>query len=487
MHPPGIETVAAIHASDDSSAAPEGSIKRHGVRRPPASRRIVVIGAGAAGLMAARAGALRTRDNAGPVEVIVLEKNSKTGVKILMSGGTRCNLTHDTDPRSICRNFGHAERFLQTAVGRLPPSHIVRRFDEWGVATKVESTGKIFPVSDSAVDVRDALHRAAVQSGVQIRTRTAVESLRPVATSGGTPGFELTLRVGREEQSESITADAVIVTAGGRSWPKCGTTGDAYAWLTTLGHSIVPTRPALVPIVGGRPWMHNLSGVTLPDVIATVHRGEQTGKKHCIASRRASLLWTHFGFSGPAAMDVSGAVTAMASPADAALRFDLTPDHSPDDWHRRLAGIARNRIANKVSEAADRKLPSKLIAALVAESIGRSSVDNEHQQPSRKTLRLLIECLKALRVPVAGTRGFDKAEVTAGGVSLDEVDRRTMRSARHENLFIAGEVLDVDGPIGGFNFQAAFATGESAGIAAASYIASGSGTNSTNVSIATCR
>ena len=410
------------------------------------TRRIVVIGAGAAGMVAA-AEAARLG-----AEVLLLEKNRKTGVKILMSGGTRCNLTHDTDARGITAAFGHAGRFLQPSVGAFGPSDVVGMFNALDVATKVESTGKIFPSSNRAVQVRDALHRNAVDHGVAIHLDAAVESF--------------TQEDGQWEiatATETIKADQLIVTAGGKSWPGCGTTGDAYAWLHRLGHTIVRTRPALVPLVGGYHWTRELSGITLEDCVASVHASTPNGKKKKpLIQRRSSWLFTHFGFSGPAAMDVSGTMTAAESYDDVTLKVDLLPDTNPSELESLLTD-RRDGGRTKIASIIGQWLPSRLTDAIVNQVGGNVSI----AELPRRSLVQLIEKTKQLSLPIEGTRGFAKAEVTAGGVSLKEVDPRTMASRKAESLYIAGEVLDVDGWIGGYNFQAAFSTGRAAGIAAA--------------------
>ena len=405
---------------------------------------IVVIGAGAAGLMAAMEASRRGAD------VVLLEKNNKTGVKILMSGGTRCNLTHDTDARGIAEAFGHARRFLQPSLGAFGPRDVVRLFNDSGVETKIESTGKVFPVSNRAVHVRDALHRLAVESGVEIRTGVGVTSLRPIEA-----GWQL------ENSAGTIHAERVIVTVGGKSWPGCGTTGDAYKWMEALGHTVVTPRPALVPLVGGLEWMHELSGLTLEDVTARVLPAE--GKQKPLAVRRAAFLFTHFGFSGPAAMDVSGVMTAVESIEKVKLRLDLLPAMSEEEIRTGLQNRSRDGGRLKVATLVSRWLPNRLATQLTTLIDGDFYLA-ELPKSSRETL---IANLKQLHLPVTGTRGFDKAEVTAGGVDLKEIDPRTMQSRRHPNLFVAGELLDVDGPIGGYNFQAAFSTGRAAGIAAA--------------------
>lgn len=385
--------------------------------------------------------------------VVLVEKNSKTGVKILMSGGTRCNLTQDTDARGIVSAFGPSGRFLQKSVGMFPPAAVVRMFSDLGVPTKVEPTGKIFPQSDRALHVRNALQRYAEQSGVQIRLRTGVRDLRREGE-----------RWCVQTHEGPITADRVIVTSGGKSWPGCGTTGDGYGWLQRVGHTIVSPRPALVPLVGGFSWTHQLSGVTLDDCVAMVRPKVGAAKQgKPLIRRRSSLLLTHFGFSGPAAMDVSGWITAADSLRDVQLVVDLLPDVSADQIRQQLTDRSESGGRSQVAAILGKWLPNRLAAAVAAES----GCDCTVAELPRASAMKLIAMVKTLDLPITGTRGFEKAEVTAGGVSCSEVDPRTMASRVADNLYIAGEVLDVDGWIGGYNFQAAFSTGRAAGIAAA--------------------
>ena len=410
------------------------------------SIKIIVIGAGAAGMVAAAEAAHRGAN------VLLLEKNSKTGVKILMSGGTRCNITHNTDAKGILPAFGHAKRFLRASIGAFPPDEVVRMFTTLGVSTKVEPTGKVFPVSDRALDVRDALEQNVISKGAQILLGQGVASIKQCGT-----------RWKVKTQHESYDADRVIVTSGGKSWPGCGTTGDGYAWLQSLGHTIIRTRPALVPIVGGDSWSKRLSGITLEDTIATaVYPLGESAKSNPRMSRRSSLLFTHFGFSGPAAMDISRIVSEGDDESKAQLTLDLLPKLGAEQIEQRLCetvdGAGRRHVATLLSDY----LPSRLAEAVVQVS-GVEGRLAELTKPNRKRL---VDNLKRLSLPLTGTKGFKKAEVTAGGVSLDEVNPKTMQSKIAAGLFIAGEVLDVDGWIGGYNFQAAFSTGRAAGIAA---------------------
>jgi len=338
-------------------------------------------------------------------------------------------------------------------------------FGGLGVATKRESTGKIFPQSDRAVEVRDALQRDAIRAGVDLRLSCGVETVRR-------DGEAWRISTSRGE----LWCKHLIVTAGGRSWPGCGTTGDAYAWLTELGHTIVPTAPALVPLVGGPNWMHELSGLTLDDTVITVHPGalpavtpsdqkpaNEKRKAKPLLRRRASWLFTHFGYSGPAAMDVSRYVTTTPSPQDRPLTLDLLPAIDAARLEAELSRRDRDGGRRSVAAALAGHLPSRLATALARES---GYEDTLAGLPAANRRRL-VALVKRLPIPVSGSRGFGKAEVTAGGVSLAEVDPKTMASRIVPNLTIAGEVLDVDGWIGGYNFQAAFSTGRLAAITAA--------------------
>lgn len=423
--------------------------------------KIAIIGAGAAGMMAAAIAAQRLAGAGSDSQVIVLEKNRKTGVKILMSGGTRCNLTHDCGPEGIMEAFGRGGAFLRQALATLSPRDVVALFHSLGVATQIEATGKVFPASNRALDVRDALQGYAERSGAEIRLGCGVRAVRPTPDTGR---FQVVV------DDETLDFDAVIVTVGGKSWPGCGTIGEGYAWMRELGHTVITPRPALVPLVGGEEWMHGLSGLTLDDVAASVWNvppeGQKRPKKPAL-TRRGGFLFTHLGFSGPTAMDVSGVITAADSPADTRLTLDLAPDFSADQIERWFEDQRREGGGRKTLAATHRWLPKRL-----AEAVGEvtGTADCTLAELPRTKAKALVESIKNLTLPVSGTRGFDKAEVTAGGVSLKEVDPRTMQSRLIPGLFIAGEILDLDGWIGGYNFQSAFSTGYLAGEHAARHV-----------------
>jgi predicted Rossmann fold flavoprotein len=404
---------------------------------------VVVIGAGAAGLMAAlRAAELGRR-------VLLLEKNRRSGVKILMSGGTRCNITHATDNRGIVEAYGPPGRFLHSALAAFSVQDAIDFFEAEGVATKVEETGKIFPVSNRAVDVLDALLLRLHRSGAELAL--------------GEPALDIE----RRESEFVITtpvrafgARRVIVTTGGQSYPGSGTTGDGYRFTAKFGHTIVSPRPALVPIAVAVPWVAQLRGVTLPDVTVRVVEGARP-----LASRRGSMLFAHFGLSGPVILDVSRVVSGHVRPESLALEIDLLPsvkEADLDEFLRRESlASGKKQLAVVIGEQLPRRLCDALLAA------AGMPADRKAAALSKVDRAKLVQSVKRLRLPVRGTLGFGKAEVTAGGVALDEVDSRSMRSKKVPELFLAGEVLDLDGPIGGYNFQAAWSTGWLAGTKAA--------------------
>ena len=398
---------------------------------------VTVVGAGAAGYFAATRAAERG------LRTVLLEKNRKPGVKILMSGGTRCNLTQATDRRGIVEAFGKQGRFLHSAPSVLGPDELVALFEAEGVPTKVEPTGKIFPVSNRAVDVNEALKRLLARSGAELRLDEPVQNIERT-----NEGFTITTPRGTMHSAK------LVLTTGGQSYPGCGTTGDGYAWAKQLGHKIVPPRPALVPLLSDAAWVQALSGVTVPDVAVRIVEGDATAKPQTTA--RGSFLFTHFGLSGPVIMDVSRAVTARPDAGGWQAVCDFLPTlHEQQLSEQIFAG--KQTVLAVVAEW----LPKRLVEALLGAA--DIPIDQRVAELSKKNRQRLMQSLKKMPIPIRGSQGFKKAEVTAGGVDLREVDSKTMQSKLCPGLYFAGEVLDLDGPIGGYNFQAAFSTGWLAG------------------------
>ena len=380
---------------------------------------------------------------------MLVEKNRRAGVKILMSGGTRCNLTHATDKWGIVRAYGEQGNFLHSALAALSPADLVQLVEDEGVATKVEETGKIFPVSNRATDILAALLRRLNRSGAELALAEAVQQIARAEN-----GFRVVTSL------RELEAARLVITVGGQSYPKSGTSGDGYAWAAALGHTIVPPRPALVPLTTAAAWVRELSGVTIPDVaLRLVLRGEQPDKP--LDTRRGSLLFTHFGLSGPVVLDISRGVTALADPAAADVLCDFLPDESQQQFDERLRTSAAAGGKRPIAALIAEHLPRRLIEALLAQA--GLPLDLRGADFSKAARAALVRALKSAAIPISGTRGFAQAEVTAGGVALAEIDSRTMQSKLVPGLFFAGEILDLDGPIGGYNFQAAFSTGVLAG------------------------
>ena len=401
---------------------------------------VVVIGAGAAGLLAASRAAERG------LQVLLLEKNRKPGVKILMSGGTRCNLTQATDRKGIVRAFGDQGSFLHSALAALGPAELVDLIEAEGVPTKVEPTGKIFPASDKANDVLQGLLRRLQRSGCHLALGQSVSRLEMCPS-----GWSITTA------TETHLTRQVILTTGGRSYPGCGTAGDGYLWAKQAGHTILPQRPALVPVTLQEPWLEVMKGLTVPDVRLQV----RDAHGETLDSRRGSFLFTHWGCSGPAVLDISRVISGHPHPRQLQLVCDFLPDIPAGSLDDRLrAGLTAMGKRHLAAFAID-PLPRRLCDLLLA--VAEVDPQRRAAEVSKADRQRLAGLLKNLPLRVTGTLGFEKAEVTAGGVCRTEVDSRSMHSKVAAGLYLAGEVLDLDGPIGGFNFQAAFSTGWLAG------------------------
>jgi len=411
---------------------------------------ICVVGAGAAGLWAATRAAGEGR------RVLLLEKTPRTGTKVLASGGTRCNLTTTLDVRSAAQLFGReGARFLEPAFRALSPADLRARFAGLGVETVEEPLEKVFPRSGNAREVRDALEQAAQSAGARIVCGGAVEGVAPLARGGG---WEV-----RVAGRASVRCGRLILCPGGKSYPRTGTTGDGYAWLGELGLPVVEPVPALVPLSSPASWVRELAGVSLQDVEARLVdvKGKTLGR------RRRPILFTHRGVSGPGAMDLSEPVAR----ADARARrrgekapvfhllLDLLPALSREELRDLLIEAAGRPGAPSVARALP-SAPPRRILDVVARRAGIADGELRANRLDRESRHLLVETLKGLPIEIDGTLGFEAAEVTSGGLALTHVDRGTMRVRGYEDLYACGEILDLAGPIGGLNFQAAFATAE---------------------------
>ena len=403
---------------------------------------MVVVGAGAAGLMAA----VQAARTGGPREVIALDGARTLGAKILVSGGGRCNVTHHAvDEKAFA---GSSPAAIRNVLRRFEVPATVGFFTELGVELKREETGKLFPVTDRARTVLEALLRGARAAQVALRHPWRVQAIERTGH-----GFLLVSSAG-----ERLAADRVILASGGMSLPKTGSDGGGYALARSLGHTITPAVfAALVPLTlsEGHP-LRELAGLAT-DVRLTVRNGQG----RILAACDGALLCTHFGLSGPAVLDASRHwIDARRQDPAATLVVQWIPSLSREALDVALRGLGPGTVGGLLGPW----LPERLARALCA--MAGVAPSRRGAQLTREERTTLVRCACAMELPVTGDRGFNHAEVTAGGVPLAEVRLETMESRLCPGLFLCGEILDVDGRIGGFNFQWAWASGFVAGTAA---------------------
>lgn len=404
---------------------------------------VIVIGGGPAGLIASgRAAELGAK-------TALFEKNANLGRKLLLTGNGRCNLTNNGNSlRDLVGKYGGNGKFLYRAFSLFGVPETVDFFNKRGLPTKTEEDGRVFPVSERAADVLRVLRDYARKA--DIITGAAVEGLEP--GDGEIKGVKV--------NGELVRAKNFILCTGGKSFPKTGSTGEAFNWLRSIGHEIVQPAPALVPITVKEDWIRKMEGASLNCVDITLL---QSGKKK--AEIRGDAVVTARGLSGPAILDISRKVRELLRGGAVNLLLDLIPDVSTqrlqDEFLRSLNEHPNRLIKNVVTSF----VPPKLSGALLM--LAGLEEDRRLNTLSKNDRRDLIGAIKALSLTVKGTQGFERAYVTSGGVSLGEIDHLTMRSRLYKNLYFAGEVIDIDGPSGGYNLQAAWSTGHLAGESAA--------------------
>jgi predicted Rossmann fold flavoprotein len=381
-------------------------------------------------------------------KVFLLERTRDGGRKILISGGGRCNiLPARVDERRFVTDS--SPNTLRNILRSWPLVEQIRFFEnELGLQlVEEEETGKLFPATNRARDVRDGLLAVASRRGAHFLPDTTVTGLDPIAN-----GWRIT-----REGAEPMIVDAVIVATGGLSVPNTGSDGRGLAILAELGHTVHPTYAALTPAVAGQNPFGALSGISLPVTIAA-----RDSKRS--AESRGGFLFTHRGYSGPSVLDVSHVIVRSRQEGDSSARLSVQwTDLDDEAWEAALKPEGTRTVGGVLRRA----LPDRLAETLTASVDVAMSTSLAHLK--RDDRRRLVEVLVRCTLPWTGDEGYKKAEVTGGGVSLAEIDPRTMESRRHSGLYLSGEVLDAFGPIGGYNFLWAWATGRAAGIAAASY------------------
>jgi predicted Rossmann fold flavoprotein len=406
---------------------------------------VIVIGAGAAGMLAAGSAA-----EAG-ARVLLLEKMKRPGIKLAITGKGRCNLTNNAAINQFLERFGPNGRFLRQALQAFDNHALINFFNDLGLATKSERGGRVFPASDSAPEVVRVLCHWLERLGVQLECNRPVSRLI-------TSGSRITAVASGPHR---YPAGAVILTTGGASYPATGSTGDGWQLLRPLGHTLIPPRPALVPLVSSSPLPHHPAGLNLRNVKV---RLKIDGKKR--REEFGELTFTPDGVGGPTILTLSEtAASASRAGREVVIVIDLKPALDETRLDRRLQRDLTKRSRENLASILRGLMPRELVATALA--LNRLDPERKGAQITAAERRRLKTWLKDFRIPIAGARPLAEALVTAGGVALKEVDPRTLASRKIANLFLAGEILDLAADTGGYNLQAAFSTGRLAGRTAA--------------------
>ena len=405
--------------------------------------KVIVIGGGCAGMMAA------CRAAEGGANVTLFEKMPRVGRKLGITGKGRCNLTNNADIAEVIKNIPGNGKFLFSALKNFSPADTVNFFESLGVKTKIERGGRIFPVSDNATEVIDALLKRLMILGVDVRTNSPVTDI--IAAQKKIRGVLVGGKI--------FECDALILATGGASYPATGSTGDGFKFAKRLGHTVTEILPALVPLETEEDFVRDLQGLSLKNVRVKLLADDKK-----ISEQFGEMLFTHFGVSGPIILTLSrDAARLLAQGKFVELEINLKPALTPEQLDARILRdfdkFRRKTIKNSLVEL----LPAKLIPPVL--DLSYLPEDKRVDDITQIERRRLAEILRGLPLTITKTRPLAEAIVTSGGVDVKEIDPRTMRSKLVENLFIVGEVADVDGFTGGFNLQAAWAMGNAAGIA----------------------
>lgn len=407
---------------------------------------VIVVGGGPAGIFAAGFAAQQGR------RVLLIEKNRRCGAKVLITGKGRCNVTHaEDDPRHFIEVFGRNGKAFLTALYAFGVDKVVDFFEQRGLRLKIERGGRIFPEQGDAASVQKVLDSFLNEAGVELlsscrveRFNTDAEKICSVVTTQG-----------------EFSASNYVIATGGLSYPETGCTGDGYSWAEQTGHRLVPPQPALVPIRLATDWTAQVTNFNLKNVRI---KAERQGK--VFAERFGEAFFTHDGIGGPIILDMSATVREALKKGEVRLLLDMKPAVDEQTFDRRLQRELEAQQNKNFSKALDGLLPKVLIPIFLR----LSAIDPQKKCHSvtREERQTLLNLFKRLELPVTAVGDFKKAIVTSGGVSLKDIDMRTMRSKKVENLYFAGEIIDLDGPTGGFNLQVCWSTGYLAGISAAS-------------------
>ncbi len=403
---------------------------------------VVVIGGGASGMMTAgRAGSLGKK-------VLLLEKNDELGKKLLITGGGRCNVTNaEQDLRTLLSKFKDSDKFLFSAFSQFSNKDTLDFFNSRGMETKVEANNRVFPISNKAQSVWNVLLEYLKTNKVTVQSNCTVVGIE-------TDGDRITSV--KLKDKTIIRAKSFVLSTGGKSHPETGSTGDGFKWLAEIGHKVTEPTASLVPISAEDEWVKTLQGVSLENTKITVLQNEVKQE-----IKKGKILFTHFGLSGPTILNLSSEVGELLKYGDVFLSLDILPDLDYGQLNLKLQDIFKEKSNKKFKNTLDSLLPFALVPIIV----GLSGIDGDKPSHSitREERLHLVQVLKDLRVKVTGLLGEDKAIVTSGGVSLEEVDFKTMSSKLFSNLYLTGDILNIDRPSGGYSLQLCWTTGFVAG------------------------
>ena len=403
---------------------------------------VIVIGGGAAGCMAA--GFAAKNGNS----VLLCERNDRIGRKVMITGKGRCNVTNACSLlNELIENVPVNGRFLYGAFSRFMPYDTMDFFEEAGVELKIERGNRVFPVTDKAMDIVDALNNFIKNNGVK-KVKARIVELN--VTDGH-------INFAKDDEGNTYCADKYIIATGGKSYPLTGSTGDGYTLAQQCGHTITELKPALVPLDTSDAWTGKLQGLALKNIAVTVRDNETYNE---VFHDFGELLFTHFGVSGPVILSASSHMKNM-NPNRYSIEIDLKPALTEEKLDARILRDFAENANKSIANALVRLLPHKLIPVIVRQSSIPS--DLKVNQITKEMRQDLVYLLKHFTVNVFGFRPIDEAIVTSGGVSVKEINPKNMQSTLCDNLYFAGEVIDVDAYTGGFNLQIAFSTGVLAG------------------------
>lgn len=407
---------------------------------------LAIIGAGPAGMMAA----LRASECG--ANVVLLEKNHIPGVKLLITGKERCNITNaETDVRKFTANFGKNGKFLLTALYHFGIKETIDFFHKNKLKTKIERGGRVFPEGNKSKDVQELFLRCIKRNNITLLTNCKIKNISQKQN---------TIEKINLDNNAEIKAKNYLISTGGLSYPQTGSTGDGYKWAKQMGHTIIKPEPALTPILVKEKWVKELEGLSLKNVRISIY---QNNKKQ--DDRFGEALFTGFGLSGPIVLDMSKSIGKLLINGQADLFIDFKPALDFDILDKRILRDLEKHNNKSIKNILPELLPKKLIPVILElAKIDPEKKGHSITKTERKKLKLL---LKQFHLTVKSLLGFNKAIITAGGVTLKEIDPGNMRSRIMKNLYFAGEVLDLDGPTGGYNLQACWSTGYLAGEKAA--------------------